>query len=44
MILGDSAGFVLPVSLAPGVCRETYAGMKTFLAQVKKNLAGSSSG
>ncbi|CAF1524193.1 unnamed protein product [Adineta ricciae] len=41
---GDSAGFVLPVSLAPGVCQETYAGMKTFLAEVKKNLASSSSG
>jgi hypothetical protein len=37
-------GFQLPVAQAPGVCEETYAGMKAFLVEVKKEVTGSSSG
>jgi hypothetical protein len=45
MHLDEAAtGFVLPVSLAPSVCRETYIGMKAFLVEVKKEVAASSSG
>jgi carboxypeptidase A2 len=40
----SSTGFVLPPALAPGVCRETYMGMKVFLEGVKKEVDGSSSG
>ncbi|UJR30473.1 hypothetical protein I4U23_018006 [Adineta vaga] len=40
----SSTGFVLPVSLALGVCQETYAGMKAFLVEVKKDVLGTSSG
>jgi hypothetical protein len=37
--LGESStGFVLPVALAPGVCRETYIGMKVFMAEVKQDV------
>jgi hypothetical protein len=33
-----SIGFVLPVAQAPGVCNETYIGMKVFLNEVKKEV------
>jgi len=35
---------VLPVALAPGVCIETYAGMKVFLTGVKNEVGGISIG
>lgn len=40
----SSTGFVLPPAQAPGVCSETYAGMKVFLDAVKKEVQSSSSG
>jgi len=40
----SATGFVLPPSLAPGVCQETYVGMKVFMAALKKEVDGSSSG
>jgi hypothetical protein len=39
-----ATGFVLPVALAPGVCIETYAGMKVFLSGVKNEVTGISIG
>ena len=40
----SSTGFVLPPALAPGVCNETYIGMKAFLNALKKEVQSSSSG
>jgi carboxypeptidase A2 len=40
----SSTGFVLPPALAPGVCSETYTGMKVFMAAIKKEVDGTSSG
>jgi len=40
----SSTGFVLPPAQAPGVCDETYTGMKVFLDAVKKEVQSSSSG
>jgi len=37
-------GFVLSPTLAPGVCNETYIGMKVFMAGIKKEIDASSSG
>ena len=39
-----SPGFVLPPSEAPGVCHETYVGMKAFLAAIKQELQSNMSG
>jgi len=37
--LGDSSfGFILPPDQAPGVCNETYIGMKVFLNGIKKEV------
>ena len=33
-----STGFILPPDQAPGVCDETYIGMKVFLNGVKKEV------
>ncbi|CAF3534160.1 unnamed protein product [Rotaria sp. Silwood1] len=40
----SSVGFVLPPDQAPGVCHETYVGMKAFLVEVKKGVTGASTG
>jgi hypothetical protein len=37
----SSTGFVLPPALAPGVCSETYTGMKVFMIGVKKDVTTS---
>ncbi|CAF3176435.1 unnamed protein product [Rotaria socialis] len=42
--ISASPGFVLPPSEAPGVCHETYVGMKAFLAAIKQELQSSMSG